>query len=163
MDFYGVGIYIVIIIVAVLFVAFIIFLIARSMLRGTSAPSQEREAEELTSPLSTEPELGQPVSPVQPEPEPSQPAFLEREAGPTNTIPQETELTTSPSLEEVDMPESFDGEDEKSGQGGDVLNLFRVEEVEDTGLSELAGSLEEVDIHSLTRMTEEVSLQVKGE
>lgn len=192
MDFYEVGIYIIIIIAAGLFVAFIILLMARSMLRGTSALSQEREAEklpwrkliqrlrlklkleressplpsaqpevQLPPPVSTEPD--QSISPRRPEPEPSQQVSLEPETRPTNTIPQETEVTTSPSLEEMELPESFGNEEEKSGQGDDVLNLFRVEEVEDTGLSELAGSLEEVDIHSLIRVTEEVSQQLKGE
>lgn len=192
MDFYGVGIYIIIIIVAGLFVAFIILLMARSMLRETSAPSQEREAEELPwrkltqrlrlrlkperesspplspqpevqlpPPVSTEPKPGQSASPGRLEPEPSQQVSLEPETGPTNTMPQETEVTTSPSLE-MELPESFDEEEEKSGKRDDVLNLFRVEEVEDTGLSDLAESLEEVDIHSLIRVTEEVSHEIRG-
>jgi len=192
MDFYGVGIYIVIIIVAGLFVAFIILLMARSMLRGTSTPSQERETEELPRrkltqrlrlrlkpervkpaassqpevqmppPVSTESEPGQPASPGRPEPEPSQQVSLEPETRPTNTIPQETEVTTSPSLEEMELPESFDNEEEKSGQGGDVLNLFRVEEVEDTGLSELAASLEDADVRRLAEMTKDVSREIRG-
>jgi len=193
MDFYGVGIYIVIIIIAGLFVAFIILLMARSMLRGTSAPSQEREAEELPRrkltqrlrlrlkperessplpspqsevqlppPVSTEPEPGQSTSPGRPEPEPSQQVSLEPETGPTNTTPQETEAATPPSLEEMELPESFDGEDGKSGQGDDVLNLFRVEEVEDTGLSELAASLEDADVRRLAEMTKDVSREIRG-
>jgi len=149
LDFYGVGIYIIIVAVAALFDAFIILLMARSMVskrpyQGKLAPEGEEERlprRKLVQQL-RKPQI-EPSSPeVEPEP------MLVSEVVPTNT-PQ-TEATTP----EV-SPEAFDEKEEKSSPD-DVLSLFRVEEVEDTGLFALAESLEDVDIHSLIREAKEV-------
>ena len=91
-----------------------------------------------------------------PDVEPSAPISLEPETGPASSTLQEAEVTTPPSPQGTELPESS----EEEGERGDVLSMFRVEEVEDTGLSKLAESQEDVDIHSLAKLTKQVSKQL---
>jgi len=168
------GIYIITVVVAALLVAGAIIVMTRSLARRTSPTSYPlssvRELVRRMRAARTTAEA-EPFSPAPSESEKEIRAGLE--AQPKTAPP---ELDSSPhwnekpdtALPEAGQPSGIEEEETVEGleerehplQKDDSLNAFRVEMVEDTGLSRLAESLEDVDIHNLLRVVKDVSREI---
>jgi len=106
-----------------------------------------------------------PPSPPEPSSDPAASAELPPSPGqvsdapPAQTATQETAGLQEDDLEDTE-PESSKGE---GNQEDNLLNIFKAEEMEDTGLSDLAESLKDVDVHWLAKLTKEVSRLLGGQ
>ena len=170
-------IYIIIVILAGVTVAFIIVMMLRSIIgrhpslpRQAAAPTvQEKESPqqelvgqpasaEAESPPSSPPEPLGDVASVEAE---SPPSAQPEQAPGSSAVQAAAQETTVPGLQEdAEEPGSLET---KGNQEDSLLNVFKAEATEDTGLSALAESLEDVGIHRLTKLTKEVSRLLGGQ
>jgi FtsZ-interacting cell division protein ZipA len=72
------------------------------------------------------------------------------------TQTQNTEAIDLPELPSVDTMEESDEEAVEENAGEDLMNIFQVEEAEDSLTSDLAANLFEVDLTSLEKLSKEV-------
>ena len=135
----------------------------RQSTRLLDAPGKEKRLEERVRPKDKVKEKGKKIKEDIEDDEPQEVMAMAHEETPEDTKeaiqPLNTESIDLPELPSVDTLEESDEEIVEEKESEDLMNIFQVEEAEDTLTSELAANLFEVDLTSLGKLSKEV-LQV---
>jgi hypothetical protein len=135
----------------------------RQSTRLLDAPGKEKRHEERVRPKDKVKEKGKKIKEDIEDDEPLEVMAMAHEETTEDTKeaihPLNTESIDLPELPSVDTLEESDEEIVEEKDSEDLMNIFQVEEAEDTLTSELAANLFEVDLTSLEKLSKEV-LQV---